>query len=70
LTDGSQAAVVAASARSPHRPMVRQFETDGWTLSGKLIDLSQQKDVQVALAVGVPVKPFLPDEEDAATVAA
>jgi hypothetical protein len=50
--------------------MVRQFETDGWTLSGKLIDLSRQADVQVELAVGVPVKPFLPDEEDAAPVAA
>jgi hypothetical protein len=68
LTDGSQAAVVAASARSPYRPMVRQFETDGWTLSGKLIDLSRQADVQVELAVGVPVKPFLPDEEDVAPV--
>ncbi len=70
LTDGTQAAVVAISAKNPYTPMVRQFESDGQTLSGRLLDLSHDDHLQIELAVGVPVKPFLPQEEDAAPVPA
>ncbi|MDB5323774.1 MAG: hypothetical protein JWN40_5405 [Phycisphaerales bacterium] len=70
LTDGTQAAVVAVSPKNPYTPMVRQFENDGQTLSGRLIDLAREDHLQVELAVGVPVKPFLPQEEDATPVPA
>jgi hypothetical protein len=64
LTDGTKAVVVAASPRAPYTPKVRQFENDGQTLSSRLIDLACEEELQVELAVGVPVKPFLPEEQE------
>lgn len=67
LTDGTKAVVVAASPRAPYTPKVRQFENDGQTLSSRLIDLACEGELQVELAVGVPVKPFLPEEQEDVT---
>jgi len=64
LSDNTLAAVVAHSPKTPYQPMVRQFDTDGWTLSGRLIDLAREEELQIKLAAGVPVAGFMPEESE------
>jgi len=64
LSDNSQAVVVAHSAKTPYRPMVRQFDADGWTLNGRLIDLAREEGLEIKLAAGVPVAGFMPEESE------
>src|SRR5260221_12877534 len=61
LSDNTVAAVVAHSPKTPYQPMVRQFDTDGWTLSGRLIDLAREEELQIKLAAGVPVAGGMPE---------